>query len=250
MSSAGLCRAHIGRRRSGSWHLIQKRTDIDSSSDFPTYTKRTFAETHLGGKLFCKDRCRQLFSPISVCAACVHSAHRILTQVGSIRLKKNMLNLSASDDLLQYCGFFSWVDGSLRWKAYHWRWLPLCFEYGSYEFLVTVVWAKHLAFFTILQRSSLAWQRSFVMSMEPTIPPYLLLRLVVTQGSYICPPMHGGCKNPIKIFLVLFTSLVWLKEVFDRNLATSMHRWTNVGPLGLNVGPFEWLIWIGRESPD
>ena len=63
---------------------------------------------------------------------------------------KNMLNLSASDDLLQYCGFFSWVDGSLRWKAYHWRWLPLCFEYGSYEFLVSVVWAEHLAFFTIL----------------------------------------------------------------------------------------------------
>ena len=36
MSSASLCRAHIGRVTRASWHSIQKRTD----SDLPTYTKK------------------------------------------------------------------------------------------------------------------------------------------------------------------------------------------------------------------
>ena len=65
------------------------------------------------------------------------------------------------------------------------------------------------------------------------------------QGSYICPPMHGGCKISIKNFLQSYQRCKQNNEFFAGNLATSMHRWQNVGPLGDYRPPPRLSLWCG-----
>ena len=130
MSSASLCRAHIGRVTRASWHSIQKRTD----SDLPTYTKKTFAEspeTHLGEKLFCKDGCRQLFSSIfssarSMCATFSSLLDRSCEKPRgeTFRFPNLFTHIQPHKECIFGPPPFCRRQFS-RWKAYHWHLLPL-----------------------------------------------------------------------------------------------------------------------------